>query len=136
MKAHKTYWSVSLAVCLCTIVASAQNDETNRISLSGRFGFNIKARFKGLSTLPPPNPNRTTPNGDNYNYDNGYVLTDNSGNFGGQTWYWGYDNSAEQISGNNIVMSRNTLNQNSGATKTDDEISTGAEVMYSRLISV
>jgi len=135
MKAHKTYWSVSLAVCLCTTVASAQNDETNRVSLSARFGFNIKARFKGLNNLQPPGSSRTTPNGDNYNYDDGYVLTDNSGNFGGQTWYWGYDNSAQQISGNNIVLSRSTLNENAGATKTEDDLSYGAEVMYSRLLS-
>src|SRR5436190_1160656 len=135
MKAHKTYWSVSLAVCLCTIVASAQNDETNRISLSGRFGFNIKARFKGLSTLPPPGSTRTTPGGDNYNYDDGYVLTDNSGNFGGQTWYWGYDNSAAQISGNNIILSRSTLNGNAGSTTAKDDPSYGAELLYTRLIS-
>jgi hypothetical protein len=135
MKQLKNYWSVSIAVCLCTTVAYAQNDETNRISVSGRFGFNIKANFKGLNTLSTPISNRRTPNGDNYNYDNGYVLTDNTGNFGGQTWYWGYDDSAEQISGNNIVLSRSTLNENAGATKAEDDFTYGAEVVYSLLLS-
>src|SRR6266699_1485286 len=72
----------------------------NRLSLSARFGFNISGKFKGIGnglfTVPAPNPRRTL-DGDAYNYDDGYVLTDSSGNFGGETRYWGYDDSASQI---------------------------------------
>src|SRR5258708_4314181 len=89
-------------------LAAAQNDATNRLTLSARFGFNIPVRFNGLASLPAPTLARRTPRGDAYNYDDGYVLTDISGNLGGQTWYWGYDNSARQISGNNILLSRNS----------------------------
>src|SRR5262245_9774003 len=82
---------------------------TNRVTFSGRFGYNISARFKGnAATLPTPATARTTPRGDRYNYDDGYVLTDISGNYGGQTWYWGYDNNASQISGNSVLLSRST----------------------------
>jgi hypothetical protein len=135
MKSLKNYWSVSIAACLCVCAAHAQQDETNRLTLSARFGFNISARFKGLSTLPPPSSTRKTPSGDNYNYDDGYVLTDNSGNFGGQTWYWGYDNSAQQISGNNIVLSRSTLESGAGSASAKDNPNYGGELLYNRLLS-
>src|SRR5256885_10986486 len=42
-------------------------------------------------------------------FRSGYVLTDVSGNLGGQTWYWGYDDSASQISGNTILLNRSTV---------------------------
>jgi len=64
--------------------------DTNRLdrfSLNARFGLNISAKFKrasmSLTALP-----RTSPDGSRYNYDDGYVLTDVSGNYGGQTWNW------------------------------------------------
>src|SRR5258706_507018 len=135
MKPYKNYWSVLIAVCLCASAAAyGQQEETNRLTLSARFGFNISARFKGLSTLPPPSATRKTPGGDNYNYDDGYVLTDNSGNFGGQTWYWGYDDSSRQVSGNNVVMSRSTLEGSAGSASADGDPSYGAELVYSRLL--
>jgi hypothetical protein len=135
MNPLKNYWSVLIAASLCaSTVAHAQQDETNRLTLSARFGFNISAHFKGLSTLPPPSATRKTPRGDNYNYDDGYVLTDQTGNFGGQSWYWGYDNSAQQISGNNIVLNRSTVAGNAGSVTPEDEISYGAELLYSRLL--
>jgi hypothetical protein len=109
-----------------------QDFVTNRLSLSGRVGFGISARFKGIAVLPVPTLNRTTPGGNSYNYDDGYVLTDVSGNFGGQTWYWGYDNSASQISGNNILLSHNTSGA-IGDSKSDDP-GFGAEVVYTRLL--
>src|SRR5262245_12957082 len=116
---------------------------TNRLTLGARLGFNISARFKGTPSgwVVPPNP-RTTPSGDPYNYDNGYVLTDSSGNFGGQTWYWGYDNSATypagQISdgvafpGNSILLSRTTPNTSFSSPSKDDTVSPGAELAYTR----
>src|SRR6266404_2468854 len=60
------------AAILAPLAATAQQDITNRLSLSARFGFNISARFKGLSTLPLPANHRTTGHGDSYNYDDGY----------------------------------------------------------------
>jgi hypothetical protein len=114
--------------------AQAQEDVTNRFSVSGRIGFGISARFKGLAVLPVPTLNRATPGGNAYNYDNGYVLTDTSGNFGGQTWYWGYDNSASQVSGNNILLSRNTSAALKSSTETDAGPGYGAEIVYTRML--
>jgi len=127
--------SVLIAITLAPGRAGAQEIETNRLSLSARLGFNVSVRFHGLTTLmSPPGPSRTTPRGDRYNFDDGYMLTDISGNAGGQTWYWGYDDSSRQISGNSIMLSRTTLA--SGATPTvtlnNDEPNLGAELAYQR----
>src|SRR5947209_567822 len=52
----------------------AEDPYTNRFTLSARFGFNVSARFGGVSGLTAPtSAARTTPRGDQYNYDNGYV---------------------------------------------------------------
>jgi len=108
---------------------------TNRLTFSSRFGFNISARFKGVNNLPAPaSTARKTPQGDPYNYDDGYVLIDNSGNFGGQTWYWGYDDSSRQIAGNNILMGHNALAQGAGSVTTKDDPGYGAELVYRRLL--
>ena len=139
MKAFKSIWPQLIAAVLCASATThAQQDMTNQLTLSARFGFNISARFKGLGTLPAPSlsSSRKTPHGDAYNYDDGYVLTDSSGSFGGQTWYWGYDNSSKQISGNNILMSRNSLASGAPAVTIEDDPSYGAELVYSRLLAV
>ncbi len=135
---------VLLLVALFPLAAGADEIATNRFSLSGRLGFNISARFKGVSVTPVGNPAapRTTPsqpgrpNGDAYNYDDGYVLTDVSDNYGGQTWYWGYDNSASQISGNTILMSRTTSTAAAGGAtgSFEDNPQLGAELAYNRFL--
>src|SRR6266478_5921027 len=104
----------------------------NRVTVSARFGFNLSAKFRGLPTLPQPISSRLTAHGDRYNYDDGYVLTDISGNAGGQTWYWGYDNSASQISGNTILLGRSTAMGSSPAVSLDSDPSLGAEIVYRR----
>src|SRR4029079_19742490 len=73
--------------------------------------------------------------GDRYNYDDGYIHTDVSGDFGGQTWYWGYDNSASQVDtdNNNILLSR-TTSTSLGSSKTGDDVGLGAELLYTRLL--
>src|SRR5438128_12305688 len=136
MKRLQPTWPILIAACLCASdTARGADDVTNRLTFSSRFGFNISARFKGVNNLPAPaSTARKTPQGDPYNYDDGYVLIDNSGNFGGQTWYWGYDDSSRQVSGNNIVMSRSSISGSSSA-RLDDEPSYGAELVFRHLLS-
>ena len=125
------------ATALLDCSAAGADTETNRLSLSARLGFNVSVRFHGLATLPaPPAPSRTTPRGDNYNYDDGYVLTDISGNAGGQTWYWGYDDSSRQIQNDSILLSRTTLGAGASPSMRlkDDEPSPGLELAYQRLL--
>jgi len=136
MKQLTCNWLVLLTGFLCaSTTARAQQDETNRLYLAARLGFKISARFSAPSSLPAPSATRKTPNGDTYNYDDGYVLTDISGDFGGQTWYWGYDNNVSQVSGNNILLSRSTLANGSASVTAGDTISPGAELVYRRLLS-
>src|ERR1017187_3392779 len=132
---------VSGALLFATAVSAEQDlqtylNSTNRITLSLRFGLNISGRFKGgtgpLSAFAlPVAGGRHTPQGDAYNYDNGYVLTDISGNAGGQSWYWGYDNASQVNSGANTIAFNHTVatglpSQNSG----NDPTSVGAELTY------
>jgi hypothetical protein len=129
----------TLAAALVLIAPGAlradDDNSTNRnhLRFSARAGFNINARFKNLGALNLTPNGRLTPNGDHYNYDNGYVLTDVSGSAGGQTWYWGYD-APSQISGNTILMSRSSVMPN---TASPDGVSGGDpnfgwELTYSR----
>jgi len=103
---------------------------TNRLSFSARMGFNISATFKGVAPAP-----RVAPDGSPYNYDDGYVHTDVSGNFGGQTWNWGYDNSASQISVNNTILLSRTTPDGGGAPQAlEENPSLGGEITYNRLL--
>src|SRR5882757_9854150 len=98
MNRHHTAWRtpVTGALLLATAVSAEQNlqtyqSSTNRVTLSLRFGLNIKGKFKGMGSSfasgAPLGGARTTPHGDKYNYDNGYVLPDISGSGDGMTWY-------------------------------------------------
>src|SRR5262249_7505816 len=136
MNKIKITWLVLVAILSGAVRSYGQDADTNRLTLSARFGFNISAKFKGLSTLPPPINSRTTPRGDAYNYDDGYVLTDISENFGGQSWYWGYDDSVRQVSGNAVVMSRSTLAGGAPPVTVQDDPSYGAELTYNRLLGM
>jgi len=114
----------------------AQEDvATNRFSAAVRLGFNVSGKFKGIGnglfTASTPMP-RLTPDGDQYNYDDGYLLTDASGNFGGETWYVGYDDSAAQISGNQLLLSRSTATGSAAGQDQDADFSVGFELAYQR----
>jgi len=138
MKTTRFIW-VALAAAAFVTAAHAGEIVTNRLTASLRFGLNISARFKGSVGVLPPG-SRTTPNGDPYNYDDGYVLTDVSGNEGGLTWYWGYDNSATYPAGqisdgvafpaNTILFSRSAPSGSFSSPAMEDDPHPGLEVTY------
>ena len=117
-------------------------DSTNRITGSVRFGLNISGKFKNTGGSLNPNANaangRRTGKGDPYNYDDGYVLTDVSGNAGNQSWYWGYDKASQvNASGaDTIDMHRTTASGLPKENSSDDSVSTGFEVTYDYLLGV
>jgi len=104
---------------------------TNRISFSDRWGVGISARFKSIKT-PILQSQRTTPDGAKYNYDDGYVLTDVSKGAGGKTWNWGYDDSSAQVSGNNVLLSRDTARV--PGSDIDENPNYGGEIVFTRMI--
>ena len=55
----------------------------------------LKTEFTGLGTFRSPNTVQPLGNGIERDYDNGYVHLDSSGNLGGLTWNWSYDDNAQ-----------------------------------------
>src|SRR6266567_1374477 len=123
---------VLVIAILCLPVLGKAEDDTNRLTFSARFGFNISAKFKPTSAPFQFPVGRTAPDGQPFNYEDGYVHSDVSGNFGGQTWNWGYDNSSRQVVGNTIEMSRTTSGGNVPTSTLDSDIGYGFELAYAR----
>jgi hypothetical protein len=152
MKTNHYNWAIKAAALLFLAAnASAQSnqgdviyqDATNRLSLSLRFGLNINGHFKGIGGGLNPSAshpsNRKTPDGDKYNYDNGYVLTDVSGNAGNQSWYWGYDNASQVNAGNHTIsFDHTTATPNGGSSSSagNNAAIPGFELAYDRQLGV
>jgi hypothetical protein len=66
-----------------------------RIGLGYAPLLGLKAEFSGLGTFGTSFAPQPTGGGQDYNYDDGYVHVDSSGNLGDQTWNWGYENDAQ-----------------------------------------
>ena len=110
--------------------SDTDGDSLNRFSLGARFGLNLKADFRDnapvlpLSSLPPGQ------------YQDGYVLRDSSGNAGGLTWNWGYQN-ASQVVGNTMQFhdapsySATLPGNDKGVT---DDPQAGVELVYQRIL--
>ena len=109
----------------------------NRIGLSYRLGLNTPVSFKnlgGYTPLPTRLTSRLTPDGDPYNYDDGYVYNDvNNGAFG-STWYWGYDAAPGQytLGASSVIMHRSSSPSNVTSKDTDADPLHGFEVTYNR----
>lgn len=93
----------TLATALCSGSGQFQNvpaDGGNWISFGPQFGLNLSTSFQhfGNSAAGP-----ATGGGLNRTYDDGFVRLDSSGNGGGLTWNWGYQN-ASQVSGSTLTM--------------------------------
>ena len=73
-----TTFAVILLVSFTNGAAHAALTATNRLAVSARAAFNIKAAF-GYSASVPVGPGRTTPDGLPFNYDDGYVYPDSDG---------------------------------------------------------
>ena len=103
----------------------------NRIGLAYRMGFNAPVSFKNLGGYPALSVPRNTLDGDRFNYDNGYALTDSSGNAMGYTRYWGYDNQ-RQLSGDTVVMQRSSSAATASSNDHYDTPMSGVELTYNR----
>lgn len=153
MNMNQKNWMLPLAGTFLVAAASARAaepapleraylDSTNRLTASLRFGLNISGKFKNPGGSLNPHfkggSSRRTPEGDRYNYDDGYVLTDNTGNVGNQTWYWGYDNASQlNVHGaDTIDFHRDTAPGLPGSSGGDDSPYLGCEVAYAYELGV
>ena len=110
-------------------------DDANRLNFGARFGFNFKAAFHNNATLNPAvNPGPVT-GGADHTYNDGYVLVDSSGNAGGLTWNWGYQN-ASQVAGDTMQFHAIESSSPSASAnhKVTDDPQYGAELTYQRVI--
>lgn len=94
---------------MVSVPCLAQTNETsnanpNRFGLNFRMGFNVKASFRNLGGFAArTDPGPSFGGSVNRVYDDGFNRLDSSGNVGGMTWNWGYQN-ASQLPGNDTVL--------------------------------
>jgi hypothetical protein len=109
--------------------------ERNRLWGGARAMFNVKAEFShGTPFDPGPGPGVS---GANHNYENGYVRVDDSGNAGGLTWNWGFQDIPGQppsVVGTTLQL-RSTASPAAGSSHTETEPYPGFEVGYSCVLS-
>jgi hypothetical protein len=129
------------AVICGAAVALAQGQETakDRYFLNYRAGFNIHASFNapalGLLTPPPLAGSGATGNPVAREYEDGFVRVDSTGNAGGYTSYWGYNNDSQVqgvgSEGGGSLLLRNSVSATSpGGLKQTDDPQRGVEIMY------
>jgi hypothetical protein len=115
----------------------AEQPSPNRFGLAYRMGLNTPVSFKnlgGYTPLPSRTTSRLTPDGDPYNYNDGYVYNDiNNGAFD-LTWYWGYDAAPGQytLGDSSVVMHRSSSPADATSKNADDDLLHGFEVSYNR----
>ncbi len=127
MKTNSPLQPACVAACILGMAgaSTAKADELgldrNRLTLGARFGFNLSAKVSNLAVAASTAPN----------YDDGFVRTDISGNAGGKTTYWGY-NQADQLAGTDLEL-HSAPSPRDGTDKTlKDDPHAGFEITYGR----
>jgi hypothetical protein len=135
--------AIILGTSAAPVLAAEPGRNLNRVSFSGKFSFLIDADF--TSATPTPSIGAVGASGgtvpstavDRF-YDDGFVRIDISGNAGGMTWFWGY-NDASQVAG--VGTPGATLTFHSAPSPTDqfkrssrDEVLPGFELSYGRVL--
>jgi len=113
------------------------SDSFNHVTASLRFGLNITGKFKGTGTgfnLYPNDPT-TTPDGNPYNYGDGYVYPSAIPGSSGLTWNWGYD-SQSQVDTVNKTISLSQTSASPSDQSTDVDQNPGFEITYDRQLGV
>lgn len=70
----------------------------------------LKTEFSGLGKFNSPFTSAPLGGGVDYNYDNGFVHVDSSGNMGGETWNWSYADNSQYDPANGGSISFNQTN--------------------------
>lgn len=104
--------------------------ERSRWSIGASFAplLNVESSFSGLGNSNAPFAPQPIGGGRNYEYEDGSVRVDASGNAGGLTGYWGYDNASQyDAAGNSLSFNLNRSLSNGRAGETE-EFSPGFEI--------
>ncbi len=80
----------------------------------------MKTEFGGLGRFGSAFTPQPLGGGRDYNYDDGFVRVDSSGNLGGQTWNWGYENAAQVNPGGSGSLDLSITNSSATAGAADD----------------
>ena len=124
--------TLTLAAVTPSVLFGADAPENpNRFSLGPRFGLNFKASFNQNATFRSPtvNPGAAI-GGVDHVYDDGYVRVDSSGNLGGVTTFWGYQNASQVVGG---AMEYHAIQASSPASVSDNP-QLGVELIYQRVV--
>jgi hypothetical protein len=107
-------------------IAPDTGDWTRHFHIGALVGMNISANFneQGLFTISGNNAASGI-------YDDGYVREDQTGNAGGYTGYWGYDNASQyNAAAQTLSMHSSTTYSTSGSSKDDGSAFAGFEMVY------
>ncbi|MCD6338187.1 MAG: hypothetical protein J7M29_02240 [Verrucomicrobia bacterium] len=130
-------WAAAAAACAAAACAARAQHVyyPTRVTFGPRFGFNIKVDFETAPALAPINPGPSAGGGVDREYDDGYVRVDSTGNQGGRTWNWGYENPA-QVDLSNDAISMHAVTGMSAVQRKDitDDPHPGGEISVSRVI--
>lgn len=118
------------AVSPLALLGADAPENPNRLSLGPRFGLNFKADFNNSGGFKTPGvaPGAAV-GGVAHTYNDGYVLVDSSGNLGGLTTFWGYQNPSQVVG---ATMEFHAV-QASGPSTARDNPQFGAEFIYQRV---
>ena len=102
----------------------------SRWSIGGGFAplVGVDAKFSGLGFFRNPLTPQALGGSQEYLYDNGFVRVDSSGNVGGKTWNWGYDDNSQYDSVGDSLEFSISNSQANGSIKESDDLSGGFEV--------
>lgn len=104
--------------------------QTSRWTFGASFAplLNVDADFSSLGAYASPFALRPTGGGQDYEYENGFVRVDGSGNAGGVTSYWGYDDAAQYDPAGGGSLSFNlTSGARNGRVGASEDFSPGFE---------
>ena len=102
--------------------------DPNRLTVNGRYSVNVQASF----TSSTPAPNIGLP-GQRF-YNDGFVGTDISGNAGGKTWNWGYNDAAQMPVAGTLNFHTSTSPTDGTTRNSGDGGLPGLEVRYGRVL--
>ncbi|HEY1170843.1 MAG TPA: hypothetical protein VGH19_05680 [Verrucomicrobiae bacterium] len=126
--------SLGLAGVLMAGSAQAQDKGSfGRFGISYNLNFNVAAEFSGIGGAGPGlNPGLVplVNPGDIQQFDDGFIGMDASGNAGGLTTFWGYNN-ASQIVGGNLQLSSTALAAGLSTQRSDSDLQHGVDLTYS-----